>query len=196
MNGPSREMDPVSAIALLDEPTRRRLYEFVAAQDEPVSRDQAGAAAGISRELAAFHLDRLAAGGLLVTEYRRLGARRGPGGGRPAKLYRRSREDVAVSLPARDYERLATDLADALGDVKGRSAATAAAGVATTRGAEEGREIRRQAGRRLSRAADANRQSVVRILASFLEPHPWHADPPAAVSELRGYEVGEVTGVG
>ena len=33
--------DPVAAVALLDEPTRRRLYEVVAASDEPVGRDRA-----------------------------------------------------------------------------------------------------------------------------------------------------------
>jgi hypothetical protein len=52
--------DPIAALALLDEPTRGRLYELVAASHDEVSRDQAAQALGISRELAAFHLDRLA----------------------------------------------------------------------------------------------------------------------------------------
>ena len=67
-----------------------------------MGRDDAAAALGISRELAAFHLDRLVEGGLLETEYRRLTGRTGPGAGRPAKLYRRVAGDVAVSLPPRD----------------------------------------------------------------------------------------------
>src|SRR5690348_17436989 len=99
------EGDPIEAVALLEEPKRRQLYDVVAASPSPVGRDEAAAAAGISRELAAFHLDRMAAAGLLATEYRRLGNRRGPGAGRPAKLYRRADREISVSLPARDYER-------------------------------------------------------------------------------------------
>ncbi len=90
----------VGAIALLDEPKRRRLYEYVAESDEPVGRDQAAAALGISRELAAFHLDRLVEGGLLETEYRRRSGRGGPGAGRPAKLYR-FRDDAVAETKAR-----------------------------------------------------------------------------------------------
>jgi predicted ArsR family transcriptional regulator len=148
---PPANADPVAAIALLDEPTRRLAYEFVADSGEPVSRDQTSAAIGVSRELAAFHLDRLVAGGLLEVEYRRLGARRGPGGGRPSKLYRRVAEDLAVTIPPRDYERLAIDLADALGHLKGPAAASAAADVAKTRGESDGQAVKRTAGRRPSR---------------------------------------------
>ena len=66
---------------------------------DPLSRDEAASALGISRELAAFHLDRLLRAGLLEAEYRRLGGRTGPGAGRPAKLYRRSSREIAISLP-------------------------------------------------------------------------------------------------
>ena len=71
--------DPIQVAALLAEPTRRGLYEFVVARHEPIGRDEAAAAVGISRELAAFHLDRLVDAGLLLTEYRRLTGRTGPG---------------------------------------------------------------------------------------------------------------------
>ena len=47
----------MAAIALLADELRQRLYRFVAAQPGPVTRDQAAAAVGISRKLAAFHLD-------------------------------------------------------------------------------------------------------------------------------------------
>jgi len=80
------EIDPatndIEAIALLDEPVRRALYEWVVAQGRPVGRDDAAAGAGVSRTLAAFHLDRLAHAGLLTTEFRRLTGRTGPGAGR------------------------------------------------------------------------------------------------------------------
>jgi predicted ArsR family transcriptional regulator len=131
-------LDPVSAVALLDEPTRRRLYEVVAASDEPVGRDRAATGAGVSRELAAFHLDRLTEAGLLEAVYRRLGSKRGPGAGRPAKLYRRAARDVAVSLPPRDYRRAAEILETAIDDVADPAVLTAIAAAAHDRGAVTG----------------------------------------------------------
>ena len=101
----------LEAIAALREPTRRRLYQFVERQVEAVSRDEAAAEVGISRALAAFHLDKLVQLGLLRAEYRRLSGRSGPGAGRTSKLYLRSRHRLAVSLPRRDYEMLARLLA-------------------------------------------------------------------------------------
>jgi predicted ArsR family transcriptional regulator len=151
MNGDGSSHDPVAAVALLDEPTRRRLYDFVVASDSSITRDQAAAALGISRELAAFHLDRLLSAGLLEVEFRRLGDRRGPGGGRPAKLYRRSEREVAVSFPGRRYERLAGDFAEALDHLDGSSAIEAVDRVARTRGEADGKEIRRSVGPRPSR---------------------------------------------
>src|SRR5215472_9249640 len=95
------------AIALLHDPGRRQLYEFVVGQGGEVSRNQAAEAVGMPRPLAAFHLDRLAAAGLLAVSYRRLGVRSGPGAGRPAKLYRRGGAEHTVSVPPRDYARAA-----------------------------------------------------------------------------------------
>jgi predicted ArsR family transcriptional regulator len=107
---------PVERLALLADATRRRLYEYVAGRPEPVGRDEAAAGTGTKRSLAAFHLDRLAAGGLLAVEYRRLGERSGPGAGRPAKLYRRADSEVAASAPPRDYALAADIFVDALVD--------------------------------------------------------------------------------
>jgi predicted ArsR family transcriptional regulator len=104
----------VSAIAALDEPTRRRLYEFVVGQPASVSRDEAAAAVAVPRPTAAFHLDKLVAEGLLEVVYERRTGRSGPGAGRPSKLYRRSSEHIAVSLPERRYELAAGLLADVL----------------------------------------------------------------------------------
>jgi predicted ArsR family transcriptional regulator len=95
--------DPIAAIVALGEPVRRRLYDYVAEKHDAVGRDDAAAAIGIGRPLAAFHLDRLARDGLLEVEYRRRSGRSGPGAGRPAKLYRRARREFAVSLPMRRY---------------------------------------------------------------------------------------------
>lgn len=104
----------VSAVAALDEPTRRRLYDHVVRRPDPVSRDEAAEALGLTRQTAAFHLDRLAAESLLDVVYERRTGRTGPGAGRPAKLYRRSTRQVAVSLPDRRYELAGRLLAQAV----------------------------------------------------------------------------------
>jgi predicted ArsR family transcriptional regulator len=143
--------DPVASIALLDEPNRRRLYEFVSANRETVGRDDAAAEIGISRELAAFHLDRLVEVGLLETEYRRRSGRTGPGAGRPAKLYRRADREVTVSLPPRHYDLAAELLATALGRLDAASVAQAVAAVARERGTAVGIGARRKAGARPGR---------------------------------------------
>src|SRR5829696_1475395 len=93
----------VTAVAALAEPTRRRLYDHVVRQADPVSRDEAAAATDVPRATAAFHLDRLVADGLLDVVFERRTGRTGPGAGRPAKLYRRAERSVAVSLPERSY---------------------------------------------------------------------------------------------
>lgn len=114
-------MDPdraaqLDAVAALAEPTRRRLYEHVVRQAAPVSRDEAAAALGLARTTAAFHLDRLAEGGLLDVAFERRTGRSGPGAGRPTKLYRRSACQVAVSVPERRYELAGRLLAAALAE--------------------------------------------------------------------------------
>jgi predicted ArsR family transcriptional regulator len=102
------------AIGLLLDPVRRALYGHVAGAEGEVSRNQAAEAVGVQRGLAAFHLDKLVEGGLLEASFRRLGTRRGPGAGRPAKLYRRASGEVAASIPPRTYETAAHLLAEAV----------------------------------------------------------------------------------
>ncbi|MFF4397314.1 helix-turn-helix transcriptional regulator [Streptomyces sp. NPDC001480] len=106
-------MKDIDAIATLQDPVRRRLYEYVVAQGREVGRNEAAEATGVARTLAAHHLDRLAEAGLLESGSRRLTGRSGPGAGRPAKVYTRARAERAVSLPARDYRTAAELLAEA-----------------------------------------------------------------------------------
>jgi predicted ArsR family transcriptional regulator len=111
MTGSEPDLD---ALALLVEPVRRDLYDWVVAQARPVGRAEAAAALKITRALATFHLDRLAAAGLLEAGYRRLSGRVGPGAGRPARVYWRAAREFNVSLPDRRYERAAQLFALAL----------------------------------------------------------------------------------
>ena len=97
------------ALTVLAEPTRRAIYRYVEAAQAEVGRDEAARAVGVSRKLAAFHLEKLLAAGLLEAVYRRLSGRSGPGAGRPAKLYRPSALAVEANLPRRRYD-LAADI--------------------------------------------------------------------------------------
>ena len=106
--------DEIGALGALAEPSRRALYDHVVAQRDAVSREQAAEAVGLPLHSVKFHLDRLVDEGLLEVEFRRLSGRQGPGAGRPSKLYRRSRQEVSISLPARQYDLAAAVLADAV----------------------------------------------------------------------------------
>ena len=139
----------VSAVAALAEPTRRRLYDHVAAQPAPVSRDEAAAAVAVPRATAAFHLDRLVDDGLLEVHFERRSGRTGPGAGRPSKLYRRAECTVEVSFPERHYD-LAGDLlaaAMAEAEVSGEPPRAALARLAYERGRRLGAEAPPGAGR-------------------------------------------------
>jgi predicted ArsR family transcriptional regulator len=104
----------VSKVGALADPIRRALYYFVARQPGAVSRDQAAQGIEVPRHTAKFHLDKMVDEGLLTTEFRRLTGRSGPGAGRPAKLYRRTRKEISVSLPHRRYDLASHVLADAV----------------------------------------------------------------------------------
>ncbi|HEX8581277.1 MAG TPA: transcriptional regulator [Acidimicrobiales bacterium] len=106
--------DPVEAVATLGDGLRRALYDFVVAHGTPVGRDEAAAAVGVKRPLAAYHLDRLARQGLLEVTYARPEGRSGPGAGRPGKLYARAATEIEVTLPPRQYEVPARLLAEAV----------------------------------------------------------------------------------
>jgi predicted ArsR family transcriptional regulator len=147
------QQDAIQDVATLAEPVRRALYDHVAAARQPVGRDAAAAAVGISRALAAFHLDRLVDAGLLAVTYRRLSGRTGPGAGRPAKLYHRSDREVHVSLPARRYELAASLFAEALSGESPGSPLDAVQSAARRFGESLGEEARRRAGRRRGRRA-------------------------------------------
>lgn len=109
-NTPAGDLEAVASLA---EPVRRALYDFVVESRDAVSRDAAAAAVAVSRQVAAYHLDRLADDGLLEVEFRRLTGRDGPGAGRPSKLYKRSDRVHEVSIPPRRYELAARILLDA-----------------------------------------------------------------------------------
>ena len=95
----------IKAIAALDDELRWGMYEFIRGARRPVTRDEAAAAVGISRKLAAFHLDKLVDAGALRAHYQQAG---GLGRvGRAPKVYEPSAVDIRVSIPQRSHEMLA-----------------------------------------------------------------------------------------
>ena len=102
------------ALGALEDDLRRDLYLHVRRAGRPVTREEAATATGISRKLAAFHLDKLVDRGLLTFTYARPPGRGGRGAGRPAKQYEPSDRELDVSIPERRYDLLGTVLLRAL----------------------------------------------------------------------------------
>jgi predicted ArsR family transcriptional regulator len=157
----------ISGVATLAEPIRRELYLYVAAQPEPISRDQACEGVGVARHTAKFHLDKLVEEGLLEVDFKRLSGRRGPGAGRPTKLYRRSTREVAVALPERHYDLAGQLMAQAIDDsIKdGTSVLDALHRAAADRGTALGEQTMQAAGRR------PNRERLVAATCETLATH-------------------------
>jgi predicted ArsR family transcriptional regulator len=135
----------IAAVAVLDDDLRRRMHAFIRRSDRPVTRDEAAASVGISRKLAAFHLDKLVAAGLLKAGYANLSGL--PRVGRAPKVYEPADIDVRVSIPPREHGILAEILVDAvLTETGGENARQAALRVAADRGRRLG-ESERERGR-------------------------------------------------
>jgi predicted ArsR family transcriptional regulator len=199
--------DRVAGIAALADPIRRDLYLYVSAQPAPVSRDQASEALGVARHTAKFHLDKLAEEGLLDTSFKRLSERRGPGAGRPTKLYRRSSRQLSVTLPERRYDLAGQLLASAIDNAA--TEGTNVADALNAAAAQWGRIVGDQA-----RAAVGPRPSRERLIAATgqalaeygYEPHrvdgtivlsncPFHALARAHTQLVCGMNLAMLTAV-
>jgi predicted ArsR family transcriptional regulator len=148
----------VAAVAALDDDVRRALYEYVCAAPAPVTREQAAGTVGISRKLAAFHLDKLVDCELLRSEFRATQVRRV---GRAPRLYRPAGRDVVVRLPQRLPELLAAVLVEALAVDDGVSGAVRVA-------REHGRQlgVRERAAGRPGRVGPERAGALVREVLS------------------------------
>jgi predicted ArsR family transcriptional regulator len=147
--------------SVLEDRQRRSIYLFVRQAHRPVTREEVATATGVSRKLAAFHLERLLDAGLLRADYARAPRRGGPGAGRPPKRYEASGAEIALEIPTRRYALAGQLLARAIdaGD-DARSARDAALDVAS----DEGRRLgARFAGSRPD--AGRGRDGVLDLLA-------------------------------
>lgn len=162
----------LSTVAVLADDLRRRIYAFIRRADGPVSRDDAAAAVGISRKLAAFHLDKLVAAGLLRASYARpAGLRRV---GRTPKLYAPADIDVQVSIPQREHATLAAILLDAVAaGTPGEDARQAALRIAAQRGRDLG-----AAERHRSRPGRIGTERALTLACGMLEQHGFEPARP------------------
>lgn len=170
--------DQIAVLAALDEPARRRLYEAVRAANRPITREEAARATGISRKLAAFHLDKLVAVGLLATA-EPVGPRQV---GRAPKAYEPVRDAVQASVPARNFADLASILLDGIGAQR-RDETTLAASmrIATSRGESIGRSV----GRRRNTAPDGPNEAVARVRVALGDVGYEPYDAPDGALGLR-----------
>lgn len=162
----------VSEVAALDQPLRRRLYGFLVARGDWVGRDAAADALGVPRSVAAFHLDKLADARLVDVRFQRPPGRSGPGAGRPAKQYRRSPREVAISIPERHYDLAGALLADAVAEAvtEGRPVDKALAQAARRTGQTLGAAAREEL--QPSRSAAGARHAALAALERLgYEPH-------------------------
>lgn len=155
----------MESVALLGEPARRALYLYVMRQPGEVTRDEAARAVKVSRELAAFHLDKLVSAGLLEPVYRRLTGRTGPGAGRPAKLYRRAAGQIEISLPQREYQLASRIFLRALSLTDREAADEALKRAARDLGFEIGSQAKENAGARASE--EQRRSGLLELLESY-----------------------------
>lgn len=199
----------MAAIAALDDDVRRSLYEFVRATGTPVTREQAADAVGISRKLAAFHLDKLVDLGLLMSGFGAAEARRV---GRAPRVYQPAATDISVQVPERTPGLLAGILVEAVTRQRADETGTAAAmRVARTCGAAAGSlaRSRTRGGRIGAERATAVAEDV--LAEHGFEPyrvegvvrlrncpfHPLAAQNPAFVCGLnRAYLSGMLDGIG
>ncbi|SES00935.1 Predicted transcriptional regulator, ArsR family [Lentzea xinjiangensis] len=96
--------DDFSALGVLAEPQRARIYAQLAAATQPQTRQEVCEALGLGRTLVAFHLDKLQRAGLVhaVRPEAAPGAR-----GRPPQRYAATDREVIATVPPRRYELLA-----------------------------------------------------------------------------------------
>ncbi|TYB46972.1 helix-turn-helix domain-containing protein [Actinomadura chibensis] len=201
----------MEAAAILSDDLRRGMYAFIRSAGAPVTRDEAAASVGISRKLAAFHLDKLVDAGLLRARYAApSGVRRV---GRAPKVYEPSGVEVRVSIPQREHGLLASILLDAVrGHGAAESARDAALRAAGERGralgAAEGRPVRGGrlgAERALTRAAEIlarhgfepDRVEAARLRLRNCPFHPLAQDDPDLVCAVNhAFLSGVVDGLG
>jgi predicted ArsR family transcriptional regulator len=139
---------PLDRLAAAGDPQLRRILLYARGRREPFTADEAASELGVHRNVARSRLERLTEAGFLAVTRERRGTRRGPGAGRPAKVYRVAPELEAVEFPDRRLAELIGLLVEKL-PARGRERAL--------------REAGEDFGRSLSAAMKLKRAGEVRV---------------------------------
>lgn len=164
----------IRAVAALQDQLRRGMYLFIRRTRRPVTREEAAAAVGISRKLAAFHLDKLVEAGVLRARYQAVGETRKVG--RTPKAYEPADTDIQLSIPHREHDILADILLDAVLTDDGNARA-AAVRVAHHRGQQIGATERHR-----SRPGRLGAERALTLAIDVLERHGYE---PAREASTR-----------
>ncbi|MEV0233753.1 transcriptional regulator [Nonomuraea sp. NPDC050786] len=164
----------VAIVSVLGEESRREMFDFVRRAGRAVTRDEAAASVGISRKLAAFHLDKLVAAGLLRADYA------APEGvrkvGRRPKVYLPGDAEIRVTIPERRHAFLADLFLDAvLTQREGETGGEAAIRTARQRGHRLGSDERDR-----SRPGRLGAERALTFCQHLLEQHgfePYRTGP-------------------
>jgi predicted ArsR family transcriptional regulator len=93
-------------LAAAGDPQLRRILLYARGRREPFAADEASNWLGVHRTVARNRLDKLVEAGFLDVRLERRSGRRGPGAGRPAKVYQVAPELQGVEFPDRHYADL------------------------------------------------------------------------------------------
>ena len=161
----------LETVGVLGDDLRWSLFSFVRRSGRAVTREEAAAAVGISRKLAAFHLDKMVDSGVLRARYDAVSST--PRVGRRPKVYEPAEGDISLSIPGRQHQLLADLLLETvLSESREETGREAATRTARERGGALG-------------AADASGSSGLAACAAMLEAHGYEPYDAADGVRLR-----------
>ena len=99
---------PLDRLAAAGDPLLRPILVYARGRRDPFTAAEAAGELGVHRNVARSRLDRLVEAGFVGVTLERRGGRRGPGAGRPAKVYRVLPELEGVEFPDRRLADLIT----------------------------------------------------------------------------------------
>jgi predicted ArsR family transcriptional regulator len=151
---------PFDRLAAAGDPQLRRILLHARGRRDPFTAAETAAALDVHANVARSRLDRLVEAGFLTVALERRGGRRGPGAGRPAKVYRVAPELEGVEFPDRRLAELISLLVKKI-PARGRTKALRQAGE------EFGRKLAAAAGLKPSRHAATGLEQVCDALGSL-----------------------------
>jgi predicted ArsR family transcriptional regulator len=153
---PDRVIAPLDRLAAAGDPQLRRILRYARSRRGPFTAAEAADGLGVHVNVARSRLDRLVEAGFLTVTLERPRGRRGPGAGRPAKVYRVAQEFEGVEFPDRRLAELISLLVAKV-PARGRSKALRDAGEDFGRelGAAVGLRPAQDLGTGLERVCDA-----------------------------------------